>query len=411
MTRTVHVVGGGVAGLAAATALAERGTAVALHEGAPQAGGRCRSYIDPVLGRTIDNGNHLVLSGNHAVMTYLKRIGASNALAGPDTARFDFFDVATGRRWTIRPNEGALPWWVTDAHRRVPDTTAGDYLGLAGLIFPGATRRIRDVARCEGPLWERLMRPFLLAALNTAPEDASAALAGAVIRETLAKGGRAYRPRIAHPTLSAAFVDPALAYLGSKGAPVSLGERCRRIVFDRNRAIALEFPERTVPLADEDRVILAVPPWAAQELVPGLEAPNEFRAILNAHFKLAAPADAPMMLGVIGGTAEWIFAFPDRISTTISAADRLIDMDREELARLIWRDVAAALRLQGPMPTWQIVKERRATFAALPEQDRKRPEARTQWDNLLLAGDWIQTGLPATIEGAVRSGHMAAGLL
>lgn len=406
----VHVIGGGVAGLAAATALAERGVAVALTEGAPQAGGRCRSYFDPVLNQTIDNGNHLVLSGNHAVMTYLKRIGASGALSGPDRARFDFVDVVSGKRWTIRPNEGPVAWWVTRSDRRVPDTTLGDYLGLAGLLFPDGTKRIADVARTNGPLWERLMQPFLLAALNTEPEPASAALAAAVIRETLARGGRAYRPRIAHPTLASAFVDPALAYLQAKGASVTLGQRLRRIVFDGARVAALEFPDRTIDAAN-DTVVLAVPPWAAQELVPELGAPDEFRAIVNAHFKLAPPPGTPAMLGVIGGTVEWIFSFPDRVSITISGADRLVDTDRDALIALIWRDVAAALGVEGPPPTWQIVKERRATFAAFPAQDKKRPAARTRWTNLLLAGDWTQTGLPATIEGAVRSGHRVAKLI
>jgi squalene-associated FAD-dependent desaturase len=407
---TVHVIGGGLAGLATATALAEKGMKVALYEGAPQAGGRCRSYFDPVLGQTIDNGNHLVLSGNHAVMTYLKRIGAENALVGPDRARFDFADVRSGKHWTILPNEGPLAWWVTRPERRVPDTALKDYLGLLGLIVPGETKRIRDVAPTTGPLWERLIGPFLLAALNTEPEDASASLAAAVIRETLVKGGRYYRPRIAHPTLAATFVDPALKYLERKGATVTLGQRCRRIVLDGAKVSALEFPERTVCLKDGDKVVLAVPPWVAQELLPGLSAPDEFRAIVNAHFKASPPPGAPGMLGVIGGTAEWIFTFPDRIATTISGADRLVDMDREELATRIWRDVAAALRMTVPMPAWQIVKERRATFAALPEQNAKRPGTQTRWSNLLLAGDWTATGLPATIEGAIRSGAKAAAL-
>ena len=114
------------------------------------------------------------------------------------------------------------------------------------------------------------------------------------------------------------------------------------------------------------------------------------------------------MLGVIGGTVEWIFSFPDRIAITISGADRLVDMEREALARLLWRDVALSLKLPAELPQWQIVKEKRATFAATPEQDAKRPAARTQWSNLLLAGDWTATGLPATIEGAIRSGEKAA---
>jgi squalene-associated FAD-dependent desaturase len=407
--RTVHVIGAGLAGLSAATALAAKGAHVALYEAAPQAGGRCRSYFDPTLGQTIDNGNHLVLSGNQATFDYLKRIGAKDVLAGPDRARFDFVDVQSGEHWTIAPNEGPLPWWTFSRARRVPGTSLKDYAGLLWLVWPGKTKRIDQVVATRGALWERLMRPFLLAALNTEPEIGSAVLAGAVIRETLAKGGRAYRPRIAHPTLAAAFIDPALAFLKEKQAAIHLGQRLRRIVFDSARVSALEFAERVVPITD-DAVVLAVPPWVAQELVPGIDAPGEFRAIVNAHFKIAPPPDAPRMLGVIGGTVEWIFAFEDRISTTISGADRLVDMDREELAKLIWRDVARALKLPYDLPPWQIVKEKRATFAATPEQAAKRPPARTRWANLVLAGDWTDTGLPATIEGAIRSGAKAAAL-
>ena len=117
------------------------------------------------------------------------------------------------------------------------------------------------------------------------------------------------------------------------------------------------------------------------------------------------------MLGLLHSTAEWVFAFPDRLSVTVSAADRLVDRDREDLARLFWAEVSAALGLDAPLPRWQIVKEKRATFAATPEQDAKRPPARTRWRNLFLAGDWTQTGLPATIEGAIRSGETAAGLV
>lgn len=406
----VHVIGAGLSGLAAATALAERGADVVLYEGAPQAGGRCRSYLDPVLGLTIDNGNHLVLSGNHAVMSYLQRIGSANNLTGPEHASFAFMDVVRNERWTIRPNESPLPWWALSGRRRVPGTRFADYAGLAGLLWPGRRKRICDVVRCDGMLWERLIRPFLLAALNTEPEAASASLAAAVVRETLARGGRAYRPRVAQPTLAAAFVEPALAFLAGKGAEIRFGRRLRRIVFSNKFASALEFPEATIPLSACDTIVLCVPPWTAQELLPGIKAPDAFRAIVNAHFKIAPPRDAPLMLGVIGGTAEWIFSFPDRISTTISAADRLVDMDRDQLIALLWGDVTSTLRISDPMPPWQIVKERRATFAATVAQSARRAKTSTDWLNLFLAGDWTDTGLPATIEGAVRSGHKAAEL-
>jgi len=410
VTGRAYVIGAGVAGLSAATLLASRGAAVTLIEAAPQAGGRCRSYYDATLDQVIDNGNHLVLSGNRAVHDYLARIGVKDGLAGPSRAEFAFVDLASRERWLLKPNEGPLPYWVGRPGRRVPGTSAGDYTQYAPLLWADKKARIGDVVKDRGPLWRRLMHPFLLAALNTEPEESSAALAGAVLRETLAKGGRYYRPRIAHPTLAHAFIDPALKYLQSKGTEVRLGTRLRNITLGRRNALALELGEAAVPLARGDALVLAVPPWVAKDLIPTLTAPDDFRAIVNAHFKMARPAGAPAMLGVIGGTAEWIFTFPDRISVTVSGADAIVDQDREALATRIWSDVAKALDITDPMPAWQIVKEKRATFAATPEQDAKRPAAKTGWPNLFLAGDWTDTGLPATIEGALRSGEKAAAL-
>ena len=404
------VIGAGLAGLAAATRLAERGVKVTLFDSAGQAGGRCRSYYDPTFDGVIDNGNHLVLSGNRAVYAYLERIGAAANLTGPVRALFDFVDLQSGARWSLKPNEGALPWWVGSASRRVPGTTPADYAAYAKLLFAGKRQTVGDVMACKGRLWERLMHPFLLAALNTEPCDASARLAGAILKETLVRGGRAYRPRIATPTLAAAFIEPALEFLKNRGAEVRFNERLRAITFGGHAAAALEFPDATMPVARTDAVILAVPPWVAKDIVPNLKTPLQFRSIVNAHFKFPAPLGVPAILGLTGGTAEWIFSFADRISVTVSGADAIVDKDREELAQILWADVARALGISATLPKWQIVKEKRATFAATPQEDARRPPARTGWRNFFLAGDWTDTGLPATIEGAVRSGEAAAAL-
>ncbi len=406
----MHVVGAGLAGLSAAVQLAKHGVPVEVSEAAAQAGGRCRSYFDPQLGLTIDNGNHLVLSGNTAVHAYLEAIGAGDRLAGPDKAVFHWADLRTGERWTLRPNEGPLPWWMFSARRRTPGTRAVDHLSLLPLMRPQPGRRVDEVMACSGALWDRLLNPFLLAVLNTDARESSADLAGAVVRETLAKGGGAYRPRIAEPTLSAAFVDPALETLAGLGAPVRLGRRLRRIVFEGDRASALVFADGETPIGPHDTLLLATPAWVAADLLPGLSAPTEHRAIVNAHFRLTPPKAAEPLVGVIGGTVEWIFAFPDRISVTVSGADRLVDMDRQALAPLLWKDVAAVHGLSDETPPWQVVKEKRATFAATPAQDALRPKAQTRWENVILGGDWTATGLPSTIEGALRSGGHAADL-
>jgi squalene-associated FAD-dependent desaturase len=410
MSGVIHVVGAGLAGLDCAVKLAQEGRAVALYEAARMAGGRCRSYFDPALGLTIDNGNHLLLSGNRAAREYLARIGAADALVGPQQCVFDFQDFASGLKWKLAPNASRLPWWIFVESRRVPGTRPMDYLGAAKLLYAKPDATIGETMDCSGLLYERLWGPVLLSALNMEPKEASAALAGAVLRETLAAGGDACRPMVAKEGLGPAFIEPALKFLAALGVDVAFGARLRRIDFDGARATRLDFGETQSALGPRDRVVLAVPPWAAAELVPDLVAPNEFRAILNAHYKVAPPAGQPLLLGLVGSLSEWLFAFEDRMSVTISGADRLMDEPREELAARVWAEVAKVTGLPAALPPWQIVKEKRATFAATPAQEKRRPGARTRWNNLLLAGDWTATGLPATIEGAIRSGFRAATL-
>ena len=404
----VHIIGAGLAGLAAAVRLAPSGRAIVVHEATQQAGGRCRSYPDQATGLLLDNGMHLVLSGNHAVLDYTRTIGSDDGLQGPADAEFSFVDLSNDARWTLRFNDGVFPWWVFDKGRRVPQTGVIDYLPLARLLWASADKPLGETMNCSGPLYERLIAPLMLAALNIEPREGSAKLAAALVRETLALGGRACRPLIARAGLGKVFVDPALRYLRDHGASILLQDQLVKLHFSGQRVSRLEFIDRTVDLADGDAVILTVPPYVASALLPGLRVPTAFRGIVNAHFRVTPPPQSPPMIGVINGNCQWIFSLPDRISVTISDAGRLFETPRAELAEKIWREVATVTGLSGPLPPWQIVRERRATFAATPEQNALRPGTQTQWENLLLAGDWTATGLPATLESAVRSGHRAA---
>ncbi len=303
---------------------------------------------------------------------------------------------------------GRSPWWVFDKSRRVPGTRALDYLALAKLLSGKAGETVADRIAPAGPIWKKMLEPVLLAILNTPPAAGSATLTAAVLRESLARGGKASLPRIAAPTLAAAFIDPATDWLAAHGAPVALGRRLRAIETQGDAVMALDWGAGPEPVAADEAVVLAVPPWVATALLPGIDAPDTFHAIVNAHFACVPPPGAPPMLGLLGATAQWLFAFEDRISVTVSAADDIVDGDRETLAMRFWDEIQRAYGFAAPMPAWQIVKEKRATFSATPEQDAKRPTARTRWRNLFLAGDWTQTGLPATIEGALRSGETAA---
>ncbi|WP_174502827.1 hydroxysqualene dehydroxylase HpnE [Acidiphilium sp. C61] len=404
----VHVIGAGMAGLSAATALAAQGRQVVLYEAAKWAGGRCRSYDDAALGCRIDNGNHLLLSGNRNTMAYLRRIGAENTLTGPDRPLFPFIDLASGQAWTLRLNHGKLPWWVLRRDWRVPGTNPLDYLALRRLERAGQDDLVVGMLGGLGMLYDRLLEPLAIAALNTKPDIASAAPLAAVVRESLARGGAATMPRMPEVGLSESFVDPALAYLRARGAELRFGARIAGLTMANGRVSGLAGPNVDEIIGAEDAVILATPPWVAAELLPGLAVPQMHEAIVNLHFRAGIAPGPAGFYGLVGGTAEWVFEKSEVVSVTISAANDRLGQDTDELAAEVWADLRRGFGLPRTMPPYRVVKEKRATFAATPAQLARRPGTRTALANLKLAGDYTATGLPSTIEGAIRSGESAA---
>lgn len=418
MTTRVHVIGAGLAGLSAALHLAASGHQVHLHEGARHAGGRCRSYHDSRLGCRIDNGNHLVLSGNRSTFAYLALAGAPDALEAAPEAAFPFMDLATGDRWTVRINDGPIAWWPFVPSRRPPGVGLADMLGALRILrsSPGAT--IANAVNPQGAALTRFWEPMSFAVMNLPPHLASARLMAATALEAW-RDGRLCRPMFAPQGLGPALVDPALARLQSLGAEVRFGAVLKALERSAGSASALLFAggER-VELGPDDRVVLAIPPQRLNEILPEAQAPEDASSILNAHFRLADPSvarHAPRLMGLVNARTQWIFAKGDVLSLTISAAEHVegTDAQHEELLAHLWAETVRALSLpQGLEPAAQrIVHERRATFRQTPEAVAKRPRALTSLANLVLAGDATDTGLPATIEGAIRSGETAARLI
>ena len=415
----MHIVGAGLAGLAAAVALsaAQRDgrLSVRLHEAAGHAGGRCRSFHDRQLDRTIDNGNHLILAANRPVFDYLDTIGAAGRLVAVAAEGIPFVDLADGSQWRVNPGRSRLPWWLLRPADRVAGTQAGDYLAAAlRLARAPAGATVGDVLNTGTALYRRLLQPLAVALLNTEPPAASARLFAASLRSIFALPG-GWRPYLAAEGLSAALVEPALTCLARAGILFRPHHRLRALVRDTaGRVGRLVFTQGEVDRAAEDRLILALPPEGIGELLPGLGLPVGSRSILNGHFLLPWRVPAPALLGCVGGMAEWLFLRHDVAAVTVSAADALIDRDADDLAATLWAEVATALALwQGrrppaALPAFRLLKERRATFLQSPANQPLRPATDAVGQQVLLAGDWTATGLPATVDGAIRSGRQAA---
>ena len=409
---TVHVVGAGLAGLAASLRLVEAGVSVVLHEAAPAAGGRCRSFLDRELGAMIDNGNHLVLTGNAAVRGYLARIGASEALVAAAEAQFPFVDLADGARWTVAMGGGALPFWIADPARRPPGTTAGDFVRASRLALARPRDTVASIIRDRGPIWERFWLPLTLAVMNAPPERASARLLLGALLRSFARGGAHCRPMFAPAGLGAALVEPAVAFLSRRGAGLRFRHPLRAIRTEAGRVVALGFADGEEALGRDDRVILALPPARLVALLPELSPPAETGAILNAHFRMAPAAaeGAPPLLGVLSAHAQWVFRRGDILSVTVSGAEGspLMTLPHDDALATLWAETRAALGLVAEPLGSRLLKEKRATFDQSPEGVARRLPMRTRYRNLLLAGDHVRTGLPATLEGAVHSGDRSA---
>ena len=411
---TVHVVGAGLAGLSTAVQLVEAGKRVSLYEAAPFAGGRCRTYQDPRLGRDVDNGNHLLLSGNTSAGRYLKATGGDAKMVTLGEAAFPFVDLASGDRWRIAMNDGPIPWWVADRNRRVPGASLWDHLRGVGLAFAGR-KSVAEAISDRGPLWRCFWEPMTWAVLNTTPERGAAGLLWPVLKETFARGGSYCRPMLAPDGLGTALVDPAVRWLQERGVDIAFEHALKGVSNEGDRLSALHFANgREVSVGADERVVLALPPTRLKAALPWIEVPRDDNAILNAHFLVDDPnlGNAAPITGLINAETHWIFVKKDVVSLTISAADKMGVMDEEPgiLAERLWAETSRALGLRTPMRAMRINKERRATFDQSLEGLARRPAPRTPITNLFLAGDATDTGLPATIEGAIRSGEVAAKL-
>lgn len=404
MSRAVHVVGAGIAGLVAALALAQAGRAVTLHEATPVAGGRCRALPDGT-----DNGTHALMGANRAALRFLAAIGAEARWIEPEPGGLPVLDLADGAARRI----AAAPLAWRDPARRPPGLTTGGLLALLGMALPFTDRPVAEVLAKHPALLRGFVEPLTVAALNTPVSEASSARLGQVLRRL--GGSGAARLLVAREGLGPDLVAPAVAALHAAGVTIRLGSRLRAMTQADGRIAALHLGEDSLAVAEGDAVLLALPPWEAARLITGLKVPERHAPILNLHFAHEGPGPV-RFLGLVGGLAQWVLVRPSGVSVTVSAADAETEEPVDSLAPRAWAEIrraAAAFALPGDWPEapppCRAVKERRATprhAVGFPPLAPRRPMR-----NLALAGDWTWPGLPATIEAAALSGEASAKVL
>ncbi len=454
------VAGGGLAGLAAALRLSSSpNNSVTLCESAPALGGRTRSFIDRRTGCEIDNGQHVLMGCYRATLRYLAEAG----IAAPSLQRLRGLTLpfvhADGRRSLLRAGALPHPFSLAQAFLRYDMLPVAGRLRILRVALRlrlqsekahramdgrSAAEWLRNCGQLEDEI-ALFWRPLILATMNTEPDRASAKLLATVLREIFLGAPDAADLLLPAAALSSTLVDPVRDELERRGVRILTGSAVTAVEFARAEAPPGEDRRRLRvtgalcggTLLSADAVILSVPAWAlsrltfrfddesgeggrqqgAREMLPTIDTtpflPSE---ILSIHVWVRRDLGPAPMTGLLGTSLQWVFfkgKQPDGLfhySCTISSARGDETADESALRALVLGELRL---LDSELRDDELVRilpirEKRATFIPGPGLELHRPVAITSVLGLFLAGDWTATGLPATIEGAIRSGFTAA---
>ncbi|CAN5168591.1 hydroxysqualene dehydroxylase HpnE [soil metagenome] len=437
----VAVIGGGLAGIAAALSIARAGADAVLLEQRPFLGGRVFSFEDPDTGATIDNGQHVLVGSCARLRAFLRAIGSpADAFVRQPRLRIPILD-ATGRAGWVRAPRLPAPlhlaaalygyrhldarskWAIARAVRELATSGAAERAEMEPLPL-GAWLASRGMpARAIERFWEPLVRP----ALNIPVASANLPLTAFFLEHALWAGPESGALWLPSTGLSEALGEPAARALARANVDVRAGTRVQTILVEGGRAVG-------VGLADGGRldaraVVSAVPPRILDAILPASVRPNRphamigSSAIINVYLWYDRPVTELAFAGTFGSPLQWVFNRARLLGTersggeclgvSLSAADDCLEWSKETLADRCDEALAALFpaRRGASRTRFAVVKEPHATFCAAPDIARLRPGPVGPCPGLFLAGDWTDTGWPATMEGAVASGEAAAGAL
>lgn len=421
----VVVIGGGFAGLSAATALAEHGVNVLVLEARPTLGGRAAAFTDPATGERVDNGQHVLVGGYHETFRFLRRLKTDAHVYVQPGLHVEVVDQA-GRMSRLKCPPlppplhllGGLLAWTGISWR---DRAALIHMRRIVEARPGETVRQWLERRRQTPrLIELLWEPLAVAALNQSITEARAAAFASVLQRMFTRNRRDCALGLPLKALDELYAIPSREYMERAGGSVRVNAPAR-VTCDGRVAVRVRdevLEPQAVICATAWFALPAVFPDRPAALEPLLRAAESTEAspIVTVNLWFDRPVTESSFVGLPGRAMQWVFdkrallgETTSHLSLVSSGARRLVGRTNQEIIELALQEVTAALPLvrTAELRRAVVVREKRATFSVAPGAP-ERPPVETAIPGLFLAGDWIDTGLPATIEGAVISGHRAA---
>ena len=426
---SVAIVGGGLAGLAAGCALSSSGFRVTLFEGRPYLGGRASSYEHPATGEIVDNCQHVLFGCCTNLVEFYKTIGIEDRIRWFD--RMTFIEPG-GRQSVLQPTYLPAPLHVMPSFLAFKFLNAWDKLMLSRALAALMTRTYTDdgssfqswlTGHNQTPsAIERFWKPILVSALSEDLDRMAIPYAAQVVRESM-KSRQARTMGIPTVPLSHLY-DGAKDYILRHGGRVRLRSRVQLFgPGETSVRIGLQDSEEQF-----DYAVLATPFDQLSKLLPESATSEPLREriqhfetspITGVHFWFDRQITALPHAVLLDRTLQWMFhkslllgknAGGSYVELVISSSKSLIEKSRRDIIDLALRELREFFPLAGDAKVLKatVVKEIHATFSPTPGIDRHRPSQETPWPHVFLAGDWTATGWPATMEGAVRSGYLAA---
>lgn len=424
------VIGGGFAGLTASACLANAGFIVELIESSPKLGGRAYSLIHDETNTLVDNGQHIMMGCYKETLKFIGLIGSGDKIEIQNTFSVNFIRQ-NFQRFQLKAPSSPYPFNLLSAvlnYRAISFTERFSIVKFFIMLPFHSNRDLKKMSveeflntqkqneNTKKAFWEIIC----VGALNTNLKKASAKVFVDILKEIFLKGNAGSKIILTKVGLSEMYCEPAEQFIQKNKGNIALSEKVEEIKIEMGRAVAVKTNKRTI--SDFDYVICAVPFYALERMKILREHNNihsvicsfipSYSAILNVHIWLKENPLGNNFYALIDSKLHWVFSHKSHLTCVISDADYLMDLSEKEILEIIFLELEKYLNIKNHDVVFHfVIKEKRATFVPSKQILCNRPSTQTEFKNLFLAGDWIDTGLPSTIEGAVKSGRMAAEMI